>query len=484
MRQGKGRRVIWQYCPKGFHSSPFFLGKLATFTALFQLLPEIQHMGFFDLIFGNHRPNLPDIPFGRYTDAYKTEAQTHAWNRSLELFDADKHLEAYREFFTYLRDEQVDNVHCKEENGAIQFEFWQGSQRVTGLAAADKVFAESKVARVDDLNVGFLRRLMEYNYSLKFCRFALDPNNHLTIRFDTNGTDASPLKLLHALRELAIHADKQDDLLIDEFRSLSPVENRLEAAIPEAEKEVKYQYLRQQIEAAFALLDRAEPDPNQYPGGYAYLMLSMAFRLDYFLKPEGFLMDTLEKIYGIYFVKDERSNQLKILALRKEFQKILDRPKEQIFHELYRTRSTFGINPPANHERIVALIDGELPNMEWHLQQNHLELALAVPQYIVGNALFQNVPPRPDRELLHLFLQITEPGFFHNLGFPTYTNSKGQTDKRLVIQEIRALCARNRADYPNLRPDLNRLDFSSMPLFAKSYLEMMRHLDMTERTSL
>ncbi len=437
-------------------------------------------MAFFDRLFAKPRPNLPDIPFGRYTDAYKTETQLRAWNRSLELFDADQHLDAYREFFSYLRDEKADNVRWTEDETGIHFEFWQGSQRVTGLAAADKVFAESKVARADDLNVGFLRRLMEYNYSLKFCRFALDPNNHLAIRFDSNGADGSPLKLLHALRELAIHADKQDDLLIDEFRSLSPVENRLEAPIPEAEKEIKYQYLQSQIAAAFALLDRAVPDPNQYPGGYAYLLLSTAFRLDYLLKPEGFLMDCLEKIYGIYFAKDERSNQLKILALRKEFQKIIDRPKEQIFHELYRTRSTFGINAPANHDRVVALIDGELPNMDWHLQQNHLELALAIPQYIAGNALFQNVPPRPDRELLHLFVQITETAFFKALGFPVFTHASGLPDKRRIQQEIRDICQRNRSDYPQLRPETERLDFSSMPLFAKSYMDMLRRLDLTE----
>ncbi|MBN8487025.1 MAG: hypothetical protein J0M20_04725, partial [Burkholderiales bacterium] len=131
----------------------------------------------------------------------------------------------------------------------------------------------------------------------------------------------------------------------------------------------------------------------------AALLLALALRLDYLLRPEGFVMDVLEKIYGIYFTKDERTNQLKIIALRKEFQKVLDRPKEQVLRELYRTRSTFGVNPPANHERVMALIDGELPNMDWHLSQNHLELALAIPQYIVGNALFQNVPPRPDRDL-------------------------------------------------------------------------------------
>lgn len=448
--------------------------------ALLQTANYFSYMRFFEQLFGSRQPRLPNIPFGRYTDAYKTEAQLAAWNRSIELFDQDKHLEAYRAFFSYLRDDAVDNVHWEEDGDALRFQFWQGSQRVTGIATADKVTAESRIARVEDLNVGFLRRLMEYNYALKFCRFALTPDNVLSIRFDTSGLDGSPLKLLHALRELAIHADKQDDLLLDEFRTLKPVEERMEAGIPEAEKEVKYNFLRREIEAAFALLDKAQPDPNKYPGGYAYLLLSTAFRLDYLVRPEGFVMDVLEKVYGIYFTKDERSNQLKIMALRKELQKILDRPKEVVFNELYRTRSTFGINIPTNHERIVSLIDGELPNMEWQLSQNHLELALAVPQYIVGNALFQNVPPKPDRELFHLFFQITEPEFFRDLGYPTYTNPNGLPDKNRVIQAVRNIVEQNRREYTRLRPDFTRLDFSSMPLFAKSYLDMVKHLDLTK----
>ena len=441
-------------------------------------------MRFLERLFGTRPQQVPDIPFGRYTDAYKTDAQQAAWNRSLELFDQGERLEAYREFLNYLRDDQMDNVHWHNEGDALYFEFWQGSQHITGVATNEKVIAESKVAQADDLNVGFLRRLMEYNYTLKFCRFALDPANNLILRFDTSGLDASPLKLLHALRELAIHADKQDDLLLDEFRSLRPAEDRREAEIPQAEKEIKYNYLRREIEAAFALIDQAKPDPNQYPGGYAYLLLSLAFRLDYLIRPEGFVMDILERVYGIYFIKDDRSNQLKVIALRKEFQKVLDRPKELVFNELYRTRSTFGINAPANHERLVSLIDGELPNMDWHLNQNHLELALAVPQYIVGNALFQNVPPKPDRELLHLFYHITEPDYFRDLGFPTYTTPDGLPDKRLVPSAIRAVADRNRLEYPRLRPDISRLDFSSLPLFARSYLDMIRYLDLTRKEEL
>lgn len=423
----------------------------------------------------------PDILFGRYTDAYKSKEQLAAWERSLQLFDEGRALEAYREFLRYLRDEATDNVRWQEDEGLLRFEIWQGSRRVTGTANAEKVQAESKIARADDLNVGFLRRLMEANFALKFSRFALAPDNALAIVFDTAATDGSPLKLQQALRELAIHADKQDDLLLDEFRGLQPADTVVAAAteLPEAEKQVKYEFIRREIEAAFAVFERAKPDPNQFPGGYAYLLLALAFRLDYLVRPEGFMMDLLEKMHGAYFAKDERPAQRKVAGLRQDFQKLLDRPREEFFKEMYRTRGTFGINQAVNHDRITALIDGELPNMDWHLQQNHPELALAVPQYVAGYALFHYAPPQPDRDFLHLFFQIFHQDFFRQLGYRLdLLRTDGLPERRAVTAAVRDLVKKHQARFPKLNPDVNQLNFSALPLFAKSFLEMVRNLDL------
>jgi hypothetical protein len=343
------------------------------------------------------------------------------------------------------------------------------------------VKAESKIARAGDLNVGFLRRLMEANFNLKFSRFALSPDNTLTILFDTYTTDGSPYKLLYALRELAIHADKQDDLLLDEFKILSPAQERTFGAISDEEKEAKYQFMVREINRAFEEFDKAKPDPNTYPGTYAYLLLALAFKLDYLIRPEGFMMDVMERIHGIYFAKNDRTPQVKVANIRKEYQKLLERPKDAFFREMYRTRSTFGINPAVNHDNIVSLIEGELPNMEWPLQQNHEHLALAVPQYVAGFALFHYAPPKPDRELLHLFFQIMEPDFFRSLRFDIpYTDANGRFNKSEIFRQIKTITERNRTHYPRLKPDPTRLDFASKVLFAKSYLLMIKELNLTK----
>ncbi|MDO8970851.1 MAG: hypothetical protein Q7U74_09200, partial [Saprospiraceae bacterium] len=262
-------------------------------------------MDFITRLFGfQSNPEQPDIPFGRFSDAYKTDEQQQAFDRALEAFEQGDHLAAYRDFFKFLKDEnaQTPNINWEEKDDEIHFELWQGSQHITGIANAEKVKAESRVARANDLNVGFMRRLMEANFNLKFSRFALDEENNLCIVFDTRTADGSPLKILHALRELSIHADKQDDLLLGEFASaLSPAEDRNFGEISEAEKETKYAYICNSIEAVFAEIDKGKPDPNTYPGTYAYQLLALAFRLDYLVKPEGFMMDLLERVYATYF---------------------------------------------------------------------------------------------------------------------------------------------------------------------------------------
>ncbi|HNG90494.1 MAG TPA: hypothetical protein PK858_09825, partial [Saprospiraceae bacterium] len=237
----------------------------------------------------------PNIPFGRYTDAYKSKEQADLFNRALECFESGERLAAYRAFLSYLKDDRQDNIEWEEEKQGeqtvLKFQFWQGSRRIFGTATEEKLSAESHIAVAEDLQVGFLRRLMEANYSLKFSRFALAPDNMLAIKFETRGVDGSPLKLLHALRELAIHADKQDDLLLDEFKTLRPVETHSYGNVTEQEKEVKYAFVREQIEAVCALLDQKKPEPDKYPGTYAYLLLAVAFKFDYLIKPEGFMMD-------------------------------------------------------------------------------------------------------------------------------------------------------------------------------------------------
>jgi hypothetical protein len=125
---------------------------------------------------------------------------------------------------------------------------------------------------------------MEYNYSLRFCRFASRPITSLPCASTRPAVDASPLKLLHALRELAIHADKQDDLLIDDSAPCTPWTTCPERKFGDRKsRQVRIPLRADQIGTRAD--GQADPDPNKFPGGYAYLLLALALRLDYLLRP-------------------------------------------------------------------------------------------------------------------------------------------------------------------------------------------------------
>ncbi|RMF28948.1 MAG: hypothetical protein D6765_05165, partial [Bacteroidetes bacterium] len=228
-------------------------------------------------------------------------------------------------------------------------------------------------------------------------------------------------------------------------------------------------------------LDSGKPDPNQYPGAYAYLLLSLCYKFDYLLKPEGFMMETLERIHRQYFSNQEEHSLRKIQILRKEFQQLLDRPQESLVSEMYRVKSTFGITAPVNHERVVHIIDGELGNMDWYVENKHWAIALAIPSYIAGYCLFNFAVPKPDREFFHLFFHIVENEFFKQLGFPQhfYDPQTGTLDERAIRAAVRQIGESNRKEFPKLEPKVHILSFDSIYAFSKSFMLMIKDLDMT-----
>lgn len=441
-------------------------------------------MSFFDQLFGGGRKKEPQpkISFGRYSDSYKDANQYDSWDKALTLFEKEQYIASYLEFFNYLRDNFEDNVTWKEENGKIYFEVFQGSKKAKGVADTEKVTIEAKVAQTETLNIGFMRRLMERNFSLRYSRFALDPDNNISIRFDTYVLDGSPYKLYYALKELTTNADKLDDILIDEFRMLKPVDTTHLVDLSLKEKEIKYNYIIQQIHEALAAMDSGKPSLDKYPGGYAYVLLNLSYKLDYLTKPEGFMMETLERIHRIYFTSDKKNPAQKNVIIRKELKKLLGRTKEEYFLEMYLTKSTFGITKPVNHDRIVGFIDGELHNMDWYNEHGYHTIAIGVPGYIVGYCMFNFAAPRPDRELFHLYYQIIEAKYFKDLGYTLnyYDFEKGTFDKKAIKRAINDITENNKELYGRMNPDKSLLKFDTLPNFAKSFLIMVRNLDLTK----
>lgn len=438
-------------------------------------------MGIFDRLFGKEsEQEQPDIRFGRYSDSYKTEAQYDAWDNALEKFDQKDYLGAYKDFLFYLRDDREDNVSWEEKNGTLHFEILQGSKKITGEVNHAKIRVEAKIVSAQKLNIALLNQLVTRNYDLEYSRFALTADNCIVIVFDSFLLDGSPYKFYYALRELATNADKQDDLLLDEFEGLESIAVDHLRSLPDSEKQAKYNFIRTKVNQAIKLMDDPLYEGNQYSGGITYLLLDLTYRLDFLVKPEGFMMETLERINRQYFANDKRSIEEKNALIRSELQDLLARPQEDFFKEMYRVPATFGITKPISPERIYGIIEGELSHMDWYRDHGHEAIALAIPGYIVGNCLFNYAVPKVMRDYFYLYYQIMEPHYFTQLGYTTRyrEGADNRFDRRKIKRKIKQIAADNQHLYPRVDPDVQLLDFESVTAFAKSYFILLKELDL------
>lgn len=439
-------------------------------------------MSFISKLFNQKKPSLkvPDIEFGRYSDSYKSEAKYDAWDRSIEEFEKANYFSSFENFFQYLADDQNFNVSYKLDGEQLTFEILQGSKRITGFANTYTFKAEGKIAFAEKLSIGLMRRLIESNFSLKYGRYCLDNQQNISVVFDSITLDASPYKLYYGLKEIALAADKQDDLLIEEFDILKPINTTHIIDIPELEKDIKLAFLRKKTTEILNFVKEGKLNPVQYAGGITYLLLDGIYKLDFLIRPEGYTMEAFERMHRSFFATDGLNNQQKNFQILKELKALQERPDVKIRGELYRTISTFGILGATNHDRLKDLIHGELVNMVWYAENGYDEIALAVPGYIVGHALFNYSLPEPDKDLFLLYYQVTEMEYFQQLGFNIAYIINGKINKSEIRDAIQDITQRWKTQYPKLSPDLNLLNFTNKISFMGSYLQMMATLDLTK----
>ncbi|MEL6668971.1 MAG: hypothetical protein AAFY36_02915 [Bacteroidota bacterium] len=420
--------------------------------------------------------------FGRYSDAYKDEANYAYWERALNYMEDGHFIESMKAFLAYLRDEEEDNVQWEQRDSELYFEFYQGSKRITGKADAEGLRVEARIARLGVSNSELLQRLTSLNYELRYSRYALDKSRCLCILFDSKADDASPHKLYYAFKEIALQADKQDDLLIDEFQQLVQVDQDHLKQISLEAKRAKEAFLRKNVQKLLDYLASGHLNPEEHPGGLAYLLLDVVFRLDYLIRPEGKTMEALERMQRLYFA-GERDQPIthRNLRLIGELQELSQRAPDEFGKELYLGKYTFGITSPASHDRLRQIIDSELGKLDWYQDNGYPNIALAVPSYIVGYSLFNFALPLPLHNFLQLFMRIREDEYFRRLGYAqVFTDKSGRPVKKTVKAAISEIVQRHRSVYPYLRPISSILDYSDFTEFGKTYLKMLYELDLSK----
>ncbi|HMR84545.1 MAG TPA: hypothetical protein PKE30_15485 [Niabella sp.] len=325
-------------------------------------------------------------------------------------------------------------------------------------------------------SVPVMRRLLEMNFGL-YSRYALS-NDELCMRFDTNIETANPSKLYYGLKELAIKSDKQDDLLVQDFSFLQPIDKDHVDEIPEAEKQVKYEAMQSWITET---LDKiASVDADKFSGGICYLLLALVYRIDFLIAPEGQLLNELEKISGIYFKKDDRQMVEKNRDMIEEFKKFRDKPKEDVFQNLFRSKYTFSIVTPQPHKTIAEAINEANNNMLWYRDNNHEYFANKIMEYGLTYCQYSYSLPRPVTQLIEVFMQVNYPEYFKTLGYTQalYMPVANKFDQELITARIRQIQNQWRQKYPLMNFNVAQLSFTSLQKFNHSFTTQIELLNM------
>lgn len=446
-------------------------------------MPSCKSEFMFEKLFGRGKkkedapPPGPAIPFGRYSDNNKPVNKVTRWTDADNLFKEKKYADSFDAFFEYLRDDTAQNV-VYERNGAEgRFEFYQGSKIVRGNFTAEELRAEVTLARMPQPSVPVMRRLLEMNFNLYYSRFALE-NDRLCMRFDSEIETATPSKLYYGLKELAIKADKQDDLLVQDFTMLQTADSEHITEIPLAEKETKVDYLHKWIQET---LDTIAPlDADKFSGGIAYSLLSLIYRIDYLLSPEGKLLGDLEKVAAIYFKKDERPPVEKNRDMIEEFKKMKALPKEEAFKYLFRSKYTFAIVAPQQYKAISDSIHNANQNMVWYRDNNHPFIAKQISEYGITYCQYSYSLPKAITELIHLYMMINYSDYFEALGYkPVYYNStRGLFYEDEITDRIKAIQLSWKDKYPLMDFKTQNLRFDNMTNFDLTFTNEMEFLNM------
>ena len=435
----------------------------------------------FDKLFGWNKKkedtgDKPDIPFGRYSDNNKPVAKVNRWSDADSLFKEKKYPECIDAFFEYLQDDATQNV-VYERNGAEgRFQIYQGSKIIRGDFNSKALKAEVTLVRMPQQSVPVMRRLLEMNFNLYYSRFAMD-GDRLCMSFDSDIQTANPSKLYYGLKEMSTKADKQDDLLLQDFASLEKTDIEHITNISTAEKEVKYQYLQKWIQES---LDNIKGvDTDKFSGGIAYILLALIYKIDYLITPEGKLLADLEKITGIYFKKDERPVVEKNRDMLEEFKKMQAFSKEEVFNCLFRSKYTFSIVAPQPYKTISDSIHGANQNLVWYRDNNYPLIANQITEYGITFCQYSYSLPKAISELIHLYMMVNYSDYFSALGYRRYYDpAKNMFSQDDIVEKIKMVQNKWKEKFPLMDFKTQNLRFDNLFLFNYSFTNEMEFLNL------
>lgn len=422
----------------------------------------------------SNRYVINNLYLANYRQTYKTDIQTSYYNDAVKFFSDKDYFKSIEKFFYFLKNKNSENVKFKTEESKLGFELIQGSNIIKCKCSANKFVAISNIYSFDVLSKELARELLMINYNLQYCKFAIEKNTIL-LKFEIPIYFAHPDYLYYALKEMALNADKYDDLLCANFKYLNKINNLHIINYSKEILEKKLKYFK--IWLKKSIVDFDKQDVNKMSGARTYIAMSTIFKIAFLLSPHGYLEEQLRKIILKYLnlsnnfleFNVEVGNFLKNLSLM---------PDKNITENFYITTYTFNPLESINNNQILDFIRAEVNkiytyeamNKKLSNNKNIFELNY-VYDYIVGFIQYKWTIDEVWEELFQLYWEIRYSEYFEDFGvkyLPIENNKIKIFDVNFRIKNLNMIAKKK---YKNFFFNPKHLNTSNIQDFFKSFFQ-------------
>ena len=389
----------------------------------------------------------PEIQFGKYSDRNKTPEQLENWKKSVALFEEQNYLDAFEEFFKYLKDPKIDNVKYSRKSEEITFELFQGSKNVTGYINNDEVYAVSEVVTYEKTNIAVMRRLLSENYFLWYSKFS-KTKDAFTIRHRAPVKEEHPTTLYYSLKEVANVSDSFDDVLVDEFTFLKPINIEHIEQLPDAELKIKLASLKNMIADNLKIYHTL--DANKFTGARSFTLLNLLYKIYYLYAPEGTLLDDIRLAQSIFWQNNNMQDTIRNQKMLAEIEKIQKMSDEEITKSLYKVKATFPVVKPTPYRNITDFVKKEIEKIHWYRENKYYDIHQKICEYIISFSTYTHGVEPVIHELFQVFWKVTNHEYFEELGFKDNFVKKNKINMHAIDKKISRIISNYRTTYPKL----------------------------------
>ncbi|MCB0516550.1 MAG: hypothetical protein R2798_10775 [Chitinophagales bacterium] len=402
--------------------------------------------------------------FGRFYEVERNNRQKKKLQVAEEAFRQENYIQSIKAVLAYLQNKDLNNIKISRKQSSLSFKLFHGSQLIHGyLKEARTLVLETPIMQMPQMLVPVMRKLLEKNYKMQYANYAL-AGEKVLLRCEMQLSEMPPQKLLNALREIAVRADKDDDLLLLEFPQLRRIETNPLISLPPEIVNAKINTLKKWLSKTLQHLSSI--DEVQFPEATAYCLLGLAYRIDYYLLPEAKILANIEEIHSLYYNGNLQNISSKNQKALQYFKEIQQSSEEKLQAEFYTVVNTFSLlNDEVDEQEIKNIIADELSQIPIY-QANFPAMVNTVYEYIALYLLFYFALIPPLRKSLGILVDIYNASFFVENALPFSFMENNRLHAANIIAEIQAIIDENAAIYPNFSIDIQAINFTSSELFA------------------